>query len=348
MVAQHPEDEFIFLFDRSYDPQFVYGKNVTPVVLSPRARFAPQFYAWFEWSVPRALKRYGADVFFSPDSMCSLSAKTPTVMTCHDLVPLHFPEQIPLIHRHYLLHFLPKYLRRADRILTVSKYVQGDISNTCGIPVEKVSVVHNGCREEFVPIHDTEKQQIRNEFASGQEYFFYTGAIHPRKNIHRLIRAFDIFKTKTGAPVKLLLAGRYAWKTDEVQTAFERARCRADIHFLGYVATEKLPKLMASALALTYVSLSEGFGLPVLEAMNTDTPVLTASATALPETAGSAALLVDPYSETQIAAGMERLWADRLFANMLVEKGRLQRRNFSWDTAAEQIWEVLRNVAVKR
>ena len=208
--------------------------------------------------------------------------------------------------------------------------------------------VHNGCRVGFVPIQDSEKKQIRNEFANGQEYFFYTGAIHPRKNIPRLIRAFDLFKQKTAAPVKLLLAGRFAWETGEVKSTFEQANSRADIHFLGYVADEKLPLLMASALALTYVSLSEGFGLPVLEAMHTDTPVLASDTTSLPEVAGEAGLLVDPLSEPAIAAGLEKLWSDRAFAQNLVEKGRLQREKFSWDTAAGQVWEVLRNVAAKR
>jgi glycosyltransferase involved in cell wall biosynthesis len=345
MVAQHPEDEFIFLFDRPFDAQFVYGKNVTPVVLPPRARFAPQFYWWFEQAVPKALQRLRADVFFSPDAMCSLSAKTPTVMTCHDLVPLHFPEQIPLIHRHYLLHFLPKHLRRADRILTVSDYVRHDISQTCSIPLEKITTVHNGCREGFSQIQDFEKQQIREEYTAGQEFFFYTGAIHPRKNIPRLIRAFDLFKQKTGAPVKLLLAGRFAWETGEVKTAFEQANSRTDIHFLGYVTEDVLPKIMASALALAYVSMSEGFGLPVLEAMNTDTPILTANTTSLPEVAGDAALPVDPLSETAIAEGLEKLWSDEVLRQNLIEKGRVQRQKFSWDTAAEQVYQILKNTS---
>jgi glycosyltransferase involved in cell wall biosynthesis len=295
--------------------------------------------------VPKALKQYGADVFFSPDSMCSLSAKTPTVMTCHDLVPLHFPEQIPLIHRHYLLHFLPKYLRRADQVVTVSNYVRRDISQTCGIPPEKISAVHNGCREGFSPMQEFEKQQIRNEFANGREYFFYTGAIHPRKNIPRLIRAFDLFKNKTDAPVKLLLAGRFAWKTGDVKTAWERAKNNADIHFPGYVDDDVLPKLMASATALTYVSLSEGFGLPVLEAMHAEIPVLSSATGALPEVAGEAALLVDPLSETAIAAGLEKLWTDRAFCQYLVEKSRVQREQFSWDTAAKQIYQILTNIS---
>lgn len=347
MTAQHPEDEFIFLFDRPFDAQFVYGKNVTSVVLPPRARFAPQFYFWFEWAVPQALKKYSADVFFSPDAMCSLSAKTPTVMTCHDLVPLHFPKQIPLIHRHYLLHFLPKHLRRADRVLTVSDYVRQDIFKTCGIQLEKITTVHNGCRERFFSLGETEKQEVRQKFAEGKPYFFYAGAIHPRKNIPRLIRAFDLFKNKTAAPAKLLLAGRFAWETGEVKTAFEQASSRADIQFLGYVGDETLPKLMASALALTYVSMSEGFGLPLLEAMHAEIPVLAADATALPEVAGDAALLVDPFSEIAIAEGLEKLWRDEILRKKLVGKGRVQREKFSWHAAAEQIYQILKETAAK-
>lgn len=345
MALRHPDDEFAFLFDRPFDPQFIYAPNVTPLVLSPKARHAASFYWWFEWSVPRALRRFGADVFFSPDSMCSLSAETPTAMTCHDLVPLHYPEQIPFRHRHYLLHFLPKYLRRADHILTISDYVKKDIAQSCGIAPGKITAVHNGCREGFIPLKEADKQRIRKNFAEDCEFFLYAGAIHPRKNIPRLIRAFDLFKKNTGAPVKLLLAGRFAWKTGEVSAALEQSASKDDIRLLGYVPDEQLPGLLASALALAYVSLNEGFGLPLLEAMHTDTPVLTARATALPEVAGDAALYVDPLSEQSIARGLEKLWADRAFANTLVEKGRYRRDQFSWDAAAEEIYRILKNLA---
>jgi len=345
IVHAHPEDEFIFFFDRPFDAQFVYADHVTPVVLAPPARFAPQFLAWFEWAVPRALKKHGAEVFFSPDSMCSLSTKVPTVMTCHDLAPLHFPEQVPLLHRHYLLHFLPKFLRRADRVLTVSEYVRQDIAQTCGIVLDKISAVYNGSREGFVPLNEVDKQSVREKFSEGKPYFFYAGAIHPRKNIPRLIRAFDLFKTKTSAPLKLLLAGRFAWQTGEVRSAYEQAAHRADIHFLGYVSEEDLAQLTATATAMTYLSLSEGFGLPMLEAMYCDTPVLAANASCLPEIAGDAALLVDPLSEVAIAEGLEKLWSDRQFAQKLVEKGRLQREKFRWDKAAEQVYEAMKKCA---
>ncbi|MFN0174534.1 MAG: glycosyltransferase family 4 protein [Saprospiraceae bacterium] len=345
MVLAHPEDSFIFLFDRPFDARFIYAENVTPMVLSPHARFAPQFLVWFEWAVPRALKKHEAAVFFSPDSMCSLSTKVPTVMTCHDLVPLHFPQQIPLLHRHFLLSYLPKFLRRANRVLTVSEYVRQDIAQTCGIDLGKISTIYNGCREVFRPLNEPEKQTVRTKFTEGQPYFFYAGAIHPRKNIPRLIRAFDLFKTKTSAPLKLLLAGRFAWQTGEVRSAYEQAAHRADIHFLGYVSEEDLSQLTAAATALTYLSFSEGFGLPMLEAMYCDTPVMAANASCLPEIAGDAALLVDPFSETAIADGLEKLCRERDFTQKLVENGRVRREKFSWDKAAEEVYEALKEAA---
>jgi len=348
MVLSHPEDEFLFLFDRPFDPRYVYADNVKPVVLPPQARHPLLFKAWFEWSVPRALRKFGAEVFFSPDSMCSLRAIVPTVMTAHDIVPLHFPEQIAKVHRRFLLTQLPRFLQRADRVLTVSEYVKQDIVDTCGIAAEKISVVYNGCREGFQPLQEIDKQQVRAQFAAGNPYFFYTGAIHPRKNIHRLIQAFDLFKQQSGSPAKLLLAGRFAWKTGEVKTAWEQAAHKDDIQFLGYVPETDLTRLMASAHALTYVSVSEGFGLPMVEAMQSGTPVMAAAATCLPEVAGNAALLVDPYSIGSMAAGIKTLWEDKKTRDELMERGQIRAQQFNWDTAAEAVYQILITTGKKR
>lgn len=340
MVTKHPEDTFIFLFDRPFDPGFIYGKNVLPVVAPPRARHPLAWLTWFEWSVPRALTHYSADVFFSPDFHLSLRSKVPAVMTVHDLIPLQYPKQVRWWARAYYRWFIPRFLRRADHLVAVSGFTRQEVIST-GIAPARVSVVYNGCREGFRPLPETEKQVVRATFAGGEEYFFYTGAIHPRKNIPRLLRAFDAFKAATGAPVKLLLAGRFAWQTGEVKSAYDQARFRQDIHFLGYVPESDLTRLMASALALTYLSIHEGFGLPLLEAMNAGTPVLTANTSCLPEIAGDAALLVDPWSETAIAAGLEQLFRDAELRSTLIANGHRRRTDFSWDTAAEQLYKLL-------
>lgn len=348
MVLSHPEDEFLFLFDRPFDPRYVYAGNVKAIALPPQARHPLLFKAWFEWSVPRALRKFGAEVFFSPDSMCSLRSSVPTVMTAHDIVPLHFPAQIAQVHRRFLLTELPRFLRRAEQVLTVSAYVKQDIMDTCGIPSDKIMVVYNGCREGFQPLQEMDKQQVRAHFAAGNPYFFYSGAIHPRKNIHRLIQAFDQFKQQSGAPAKLLLAGRFAWKTGEVKTAWEQAIHREDIQFLGYVPESDLTRLMAAAEALIYVSLSEGFGLPMIEAMQSGTPVMAADATCLPEVAGGAALLVDPYSIESMATGIKKLWEDKKTREELIERGKKRAQQFSWNTAADAVYAVLEKVGKKK
>jgi glycosyltransferase involved in cell wall biosynthesis len=345
MVAEHPEEEFIFFFDRSFDPKFVYGPNITPVVLYPPARHPVLFWIWFELLIPWALWRYKADVFFSPDSMCSLRSKTPTVMTCHDLVPLHFPEQIEKRHRGYLLKFLPKWLQRADHLLSVSTFVKNDIAQTCGILPEKISAVYNGCRADFHPLSETEKKDVRDQFAGGSDFFFYAGAIHPRKNVHRLIRAFDLFRKQNKSNAKLLLAGRFAWQTGEVLSAWEAAAYKEEILFLGYVREGDLPRLTASALASVYVSISEGFGLPLLEAMSSGTPVITSNISCLPEIAGDAAMLVDPFSEEDIAAALTSMIREKDFREQLIQKGSRRCKDFSWEGAAEQIYQILRTTA---
>lgn len=342
MVRLRPNDEFVFLFDRPFDPAFVYAENVRPVVLFPPARHPLLWYAWFEWVVPRALDRCGAEVFFSPDSFLSLRAKTPTVLTVHDLIPLQHPEQVPWWSRDYYRYFFPRYIRRAEQVVAVSEFTKKTILETVpGISSEKIAVVHNGSRAGFRPLAEQEKQAVRAEFSAGRDYFFYTGAIHPRKNIARLICAFDAFKNATGADTRLLLAGRFAWETGAVKSAVEQARHRADIVFLGYVPEAQLPRLQAAALAAVNVSLSEGFGLPVLEALHCDVPVLCSNTTALPEVAGDAALLVNPESETDIAAGLQRLHADAALRAELVEKGRRQRARFDWDMAAAAVYGIL-------
>ena len=346
MVYQHPQDEFIFLFDRPFDPAFVYADNVRPLVLFPPARHPVLWYAWFEWAVPQALAGCEAEVFFSPDSFLSLHAKIPTVLTVHDLIPLQHPGQVPWWSRDYYRYFFPRYIRRAEQVVAVSEFTKKTILEMVpDVPPEKITVVYNGSREGFRPLPEAEKQAVRVEFSAGREYFFYTGAIHPRKNIPRLIRAFEVFKNTTGADTKLLLAGRFAWETGDVKSAVEQSRYQSDIVFLGYVPEAQLPRLQAAALAAVNVSLGEGFGLPVLEALHCEVPVLCSNTSALPEVAGDAALLVNPETVADIAAGLTRLHADAALRTELVGRGRRQREQFDWNVAAEAVWGILAETA---
>lgn len=334
LVLDYPQHEFLFLFDRPYDPRFVFGDNVTPLVLSPPARHPLLWWAWFECSVPRALRRYGADVFFSPDGYLSLRSNVPTVLTVHDLAFEHFPEQVPWLSRHYYRYFSPKFCHHATWLLAVSQYTKKDIVRQYGVRKEKIEVCGNGCRDGFQPFSTMEIETVRQQYSLGEPYFLYVGAVHPRKNVHYLIMAFDRFKKRTGAATRLLIVGRFAWQTEAVKIAYEQARHRSDIEFLGFVPDDELPRLMAGAQAFVYPSLFEGFGIPLLEAMHAEVPIITSTASSLPEVAGKAALLVDPLIVDQLAVAMQQLHGQPELATRLVAAGRHQRKKFNWDKTA--------------
>lgn len=344
LVALRPDDEFLFLFDRPYDAGFVFADNVRPLVVPPPARHPLLWYLWFEWAVPRVLRKQQADVFLSPDGYCSLRTPVPTVMITHDIAHVHYPEQIPGLVRRYYNYFVPRYLRRAERVLTVSEAVRQDIHTYYGIPLEKMTVAHNGLRGQFAPLPETEQAAVRQKYADGQPYFFYLGAIHPRKNLVRLIRAFDLFKKEIDSPVQLLIGGRMAWQAGPVQAAWQAARHQSAIHFLGYLDDREVERVLGAALGLTYVSLFEGFGLPILEAMHAEVPVITSNSSSMPEVAGDAALLVDPEDEKAIAAAMLYVWREPDFRQRLIAAGREQRTRFSWNRTAHLVSTALDQV----
>ena len=345
LVEAHPEHEFLLFFDRSYDRRFIFGKNVQAIVLTPPARHPLLWYLWFEHSVSRALKKYKPDVFFSPDGYLSLNAPTPTVMVVHDLAHEHFPEAVPFLVRRFYQHYVPRYCRRAERLLAVSGYTRADIQKQYGIEASKITVCGNGCRDGFRPLSAEEKQQAQRQYAEGQPYFLYVGAIHPRKNTHRLIEAFSRFKRRTDAAVKLLIAGRFAWQAGPVKEAFEASAFQEDIQFLGFVPDEDLPRLMGGAFCFVYPSLFEGFGLPLLEAMHCDVPLISSRSSSLPEVAGEAALLVDPLNIEELTGALLRVYEEEGLRCRLVEAGREQRRKFSWERTAEVVYKSLIGVA---
>lgn len=343
-VEWHPEHEFIFIFDRPFSEEFIFAKNVTGVHTFPPARHPFLFYWWYEWSIPRLLKKHQADVFVSPDGFMSLSTKVPTLMVLHDIAWKHFPDHVYYTAMKYYEHFVPKFAHKANRIATVSEYSKQDIANSFNISNDKIDVVYNGSHENYQPLTEAEQENIRQTYTQGQAYFLYLGSIHPRKNVPNLLRGFEQFKQATKAPTKLVLAGRMAWQTGEIGELLPTLQYKDDIIFLGYVDNDLLPKIVASAYALTYVSLFEGFGIPLLEALYCNVPSITSNCSSMPEVVGDAGLLVNPYSPDDIGRQMEAIWTQPDLRDRLIEKGKVQRQKFSWDLTAGKMWESLEKI----
>jgi glycosyltransferase involved in cell wall biosynthesis len=338
MVLQHPEHEFIFLFDRDFDKEFLFAGNVKGIKLSPPARHPVLFVWYFEWSVYRALKKIKPDVFLSCDGFLSLRTPIPQVAVIHDLAFEHYPEDVSFAAQIYYKFFFPRFARKAAHICTVSQFSKDDIVDKYHIAANKISVIYNGASAMFKPANEAMKQTVKAKYTSGENYFVYVGALQPRKNISRLLQAFDKFKVNDTTSCKLLIVGRKAWKTKDIETTYEQMKFKEDMVFTGWISDKELAIILASAMALTYIPYLEGFGIPILEAMQCGTPVITGNITAMPEVAGDAGILVDPFDADKIAAAMHEMNTNEKLRNELSQKALLQAMKFSWEKTAELVW----------
>lgn len=333
MVEQHPEHQFFFFFDRTFDKKYIFGNNVTPVVLHPQARHPILFKIWFNFSITRALKKYNIDVFFSPDGYLSLKTNTKQIAVIHDLNFEHYPEDIPTSARKYLLKNFPLFAKKADKIITVSNFSKEDIVKQYNINPDKIVVAHNGGNDSFKPVTTDVKKSIKEQYTNGKDYFVYVGALHARKNITRLFDAFKSFKKRTGSKTKLVVVGENMWDSQKVTTQHYD-----DIIFTGHLPINELINVVASAQSLVLISYFEGFGIPLVEAMRCGVPVITSNVTSMPEVCGDAGLFVDPFNVDEISQAIEKMDSDEELRNRLVERSIIRSQKFSWQKSAEIIW----------
>ncbi|MCK9616639.1 MAG: glycosyltransferase family 4 protein [Lentimicrobiaceae bacterium] len=340
----HPEHDFIFIFDRKFDDTFIFNQNISPVKIFPQARHPFLYYIWFEYSVPKILKSTQADVFLSPDGYLSLSSPVPSIQVIHDLNFEHYPDDLPVFEQKYYNYYFPKFAHKASRIATVSQFSKNDIIEQYAIESEKIDVLYNGANTIYQPSDENQKKLTLKKYTEGHPYFLFVGSLHPRKNLVNLFKAFDIFKKNDNSGIKLLIVGAKKWWTNAIEEAYNNLSYKRDVLFTGRLGLEELNKVMGAALSLTYISYFEGFGIPIVEAMQAEVPVITSGITSMPEIAGNAALLVNPFDPDNIASAMTEIARNEKTRMQLIEKGKIQCKKFSWDKTAERLWQTIEKV----
>ncbi|MCD6354212.1 MAG: glycosyltransferase family 4 protein [Prolixibacteraceae bacterium] len=338
MTINHPEHQFIFIFDRPFSNDFIFSENVTPVVVGPPTRHPVLWYLWFEFQIPRVLKKYKADLFLSPDGYLSMRTRVPQLGVIHDINFVHRPADLPWLKAKYYNWFFPKYAHIARRIATVSFYSKEDITRSFKVDYDKIDVVYDGINQIFTPTTEKEREVTRRKYTNGADYFLFVGALHPRKNISGLLKAFDAFKSIHQSKIKLIIAGGEMHKTGEIFETFENMRYKNDVVFTGRVVTSDLHDIFGAALALTFVPFFEGFGIPIVEAMSAGVPVICSNTTSIPEVGGNAVLYADPLKIEQITEAMIKLTENPGLRRSLIEKGFEQKKKFSWDETARLLW----------
>jgi len=341
IVANHPEHEFYFMFDRAYDKSFVYAENVTPVRCFPPARHPFLWYYWFEKSLPKKFKEIKPDLFVSLDGYLSLSTDVPTLTVIHDLAFEHYPKDLCWSHRTYYRHYTPKFARRADKIVTVSEFSKQDIHDKYKTPLDKIEVVTNGVKEMFIPLDVDEKIEVRKTYADGHHYLVYVGALHPRKNISRLLQAFDNVLSISDEPLKLLIVGRKAWSTTEMEEVYNNMKHKADVVFTDRLSSDDVAKVIGAAEALCYVPYFEGFGVPIIEAQKAGVPVVCSNVSSMPEAAGGQAVLVDPMDVRSIQDGILKVLLNRDRRQQMILGGLENVKKYDWDKSAERMWDLM-------
>lgn len=340
IASRHREHEFLFIVDRPFSGRTDYPAHVNFTQAFPS--FHPLlWYPWFEIALPGILRRYGADLLLSPDGFACLSSEVPTVAVIHDLNFHHHPQDMPFLISRYYNRFFPKYAKKAKTIATVSEYSKRDIVTLYGEPPEKIIVTYCGVSETFCPLPEEKKEKVRMEITGGAPYLLSVGALHPRKNLIRLIEAFEKFKMETDAQTKLIFVGPRLFKTEELSRTWQRISHKNDVLFLGMVSEEQLRRIYGAARALMFISYFEGFGMPALEAMGCEVPVVSGDRTSLPEICGDAALFADPFSVDAIADAMKSICFDETLRKNLIARGILRKKFFNWDKTADLLWEAV-------
>jgi glycosyltransferase involved in cell wall biosynthesis len=340
ITVHHPEIEFHFLFDSGIEEEFLFAKNIIPHNLFPPAKHALLNTIWFEWSATRLLKKLNPDLFFSPDGILCLGWEGKQYGIIHDINFEHRPKDLKFTNRIYYKYFIPKSAEKACRLATVSEYSKNDIINTYKINPDKIDVIYPGINDFFQPIDShTLKQEIKNKYAQGSDYFIFIGTLHPRKNIMRLMQAFNLFKSETKSNLKLVLAGKEMYRTSELHYLKTDLANGNDIFFTGRLPDKELAELLAASFCMVFIPLFEGFGLPPIEAMRCNIPVIVSNVTSIPEVVGDAGLLVNPYNIEEIKNAMIKVYKSESLRQTLIEKGKIRSGSFIWKHTANLLWK---------
>jgi len=339
IAAAHPEVSFHFLFDRPFDDSFIFSENIKGHFLGPPARHSSLQKIWNNYSVPLILSKIKPDLYLSPDAQLSMRARVKQHIVIHDINFEHYPKDIPNHYYQYLHKYTPLFIKKAARIATVSAFSRTDIANRYNVDANLIDIVPNGVNDSFRPLNKAETSVAKARYAKACDYFIAVGSIHPRKNLQRLLPAFDQFKSRNPSNTKLLLVGNEMFLTTEVKEAMKHLKHKKDVIFAGRLGANDLSMAIGAAIANVYISYFEGFGIPVLEGFKCGVPVIAANATSIPEVAGNAAHLVDPFDINDISNALQKVHNDKLYREELIKRGFKQVQKFSWENTAQLLWQ---------
>jgi len=230
LAVLRPNDQIYCIYDRKHAVHYNFGDNIRHVSIGLPARHPILWKLWFDFAIPSFLKKIKADCFISLDGYNTLSSDVPSIIFGHDIAPIHFPEHMKWSHAKYYKMYLPRFLNKAQAIVANSTFTKKDIVDTLSIDASKIHVACSGRNDYFKPISNSETAIIRAKYSDNKPYFIFTGTRSPRKNLVRLIAAFDLIKEKYQLEHQLLVVGRPGWKESSIIEKYHSSNFKQDIH----------------------------------------------------------------------------------------------------------------------
>lgn len=337
-LVDQTNHQFLFLYDRPFSSPPILHPRITHEIIRPAIRQPLSQAIWYHFSATHFVRRWKADVWIQPYGFSSFFSGTPQLTIVHDLASFHLPQALPWYHRWHYRLFTGRALKKAALLASVSRSSREDMQRVFPfLRSRRIELLPGAPRSGFHPLEWEEKNEIKNRYTGGQEYFLVAGSIHPRKDLMTVLKAFSLFKKWQKSSMKLVIAGRWAWQNEELQEKINSYKYRDELVITGYVPEDELNQLTGAAYALIYPSRWEGFGLPILEAMQAGVPVIASNHPALEETGGKAAMYFDAGQPEILYEQCLRLYKDESLKTRLITEGIARAQQYSWEKTAREL-----------
>ena len=341
ITRNHPEHNFIFICETKDADLFSFEKNTGFVKTKVSRRNAITWKYWYDVRIPALLRKYKADLFISPGLFCSLHTKLPQLLMSADLVFVDSPSFFSKSQLFFFRKHARKSITKAKRIITFTQFTKEEIKKNYIDTESKIDVIPVPVWVRPNSRSDSIKDQTKAKYTEGKEFFLYTGNSHASGNLINLMKAFSLFKKRQQSSFKLVICGDQLNQYKAFTKLIETYKYKADVSLINSSGEEELSNLMVSAYAFVYPVLSNGLALPLIQAMQSDIPVVISDNRALKQIAEDAALYVNPADPQNIADNMMRIYKDEKLRNDLIIKGNgIVNRLMQYDTG-DQLWQAM-------
>ncbi len=340
LAKKFPQHQFLFIGDKAINDQRILADNILPVITGPKTKNRLLLQYWLNYKVPAVLRKHKVDVFVSIGN-CSLRTKVPQCLVINELSFLHYPQFFTRSWFRFYKKNTPAFLNRATIITTAAQFLKQDIIETNKINAGKIDIIYQGANNMFTTADWQQKENIKEAYTSGKEYFLYTGEINSNKNLVNLLKAFSFFKKRQKSNMQLVLATTTVFTDAAFTKSLAAYKYRDEIMLLDKLPPETLAAITAAAYALVYPVFYDGFCTPALEAMQAGVPVITSNKAAMPEICSNAALYINPDDFNDIADKMMLLFKDENKRNELIASGLQQAAKYNWPITTELLWQAI-------